>query len=81
MRKMPTGMSNFPVSLPADLHRAFKVKCVRRGVTMADVVRELVRRECESVDASRTPKAKPARRTAQLSASQPAETEGRAVTA
>jgi hypothetical protein len=38
----------FPVSVEPDLHRQFKSLCVLRDVTMADAVRELLRRECDA---------------------------------
>ncbi len=54
MRKMSTKMSNFPVSLPADLHLAFKLKCVSQRKTMAEIVRDLVARECNAAGEAHT---------------------------
>lgn len=56
-------MSNFPVTLPVEQHKIFKMHCVAKGVTMADVIRAFVARECaayNAANASKT-KAKPAR--------------------
>jgi hypothetical protein len=44
MHKIETKMSRFPVTVPVDLHRQFKARCAVRGVPMADVVRDLLRR-------------------------------------
>ncbi len=41
-------MSKFPVCLPRELHRTFKMKCARDGRLMAEVVREMVQRACEA---------------------------------
>ena len=45
-KKMPKT-KKFPVSVPPELHTQFKVMCAIRGLRMADVVRELLRREVE----------------------------------
>ena len=47
MRKM-AQMRRFPVSVPVDLHRAFKMKCVSEGRLMSEVVRGLLERELEA---------------------------------
>ena len=47
MCKLPK-MSKFPVLIPAELHRAFKMKCAAEGVLMSEVIREWLRRECEA---------------------------------
>jgi hypothetical protein len=47
MRKMEK-MSKFPVSVPVELHRAFKMKCASEGVLMAEAVRALLARELEA---------------------------------
>jgi hypothetical protein len=48
MRKM-RKMSKFPVPVPVELHRAFKVKCASKGVLMSEVVRGWLERECATV--------------------------------
>lgn len=45
MRKI-SKLSKFPVSLPVELHRRFKMQCAANGVLMAEVVRGLIEREC-----------------------------------
>ena len=47
MSKLPK-MSKFPVLVEAELHRAFKMKCASEGKLMSEVVRALLRRECEA---------------------------------
>ena len=47
MRKLPK-MSQIPRPGPAELHRAFKMKCASEGMLMSEVVRALLRRECEA---------------------------------
>ena len=42
-------MKKFPVSVPDDLHRRFKIKCAIEGVMMSEVVRRLLERECEAI--------------------------------
>ena len=42
-------MKKFPVSVPDDLHRRFKIKCAIEGVMMSEVVRRLLERECETI--------------------------------
>ena len=48
-------MKKFPVSVPDDLHRRFKIKCAIEGVMMSEVVRRLLERECEAIDETTTP--------------------------
>lgn len=38
-------LKRFTIDVPAALHRRFKAECARRGVKMADVIRELLERE------------------------------------
>ncbi len=64
MQRLSTKLSKFPVSLPVDLHRAFKSRCAAKGVLMSDVVRKLVEREL----AAETGKAKPASRREEVAA-------------
>ena len=42
-------MKKFPVSVPDDLHRRFKIKCAIEGVMMSEVVRRLLERECQTI--------------------------------
>ena len=42
-------MKKFPVAVPAELHRKFKIKCAVENTTMADVVRRLLEREIETI--------------------------------
>ena len=46
---MHTKMKKFPVSVPDDLHRRFKIKCAIEGVMMSEVVRRLLERECKAI--------------------------------
>ena len=61
MRKMSSKMSKFPVSVPIDLHRRFKMKCAAEGTLMSEVVRALLERECSSNSSTSKTKAKPVR--------------------
>ena len=61
MRKM-SKMSKFPVSVPVDLRRAFKMKCAAEGVLMSEVVRGLLERECAAASAPAPKPAKSAQR-------------------
>jgi hypothetical protein len=38
-------MKRFTIDVPVELHRRVKSECARRGVKMADVLRELLERE------------------------------------
>jgi hypothetical protein len=62
VRQMPK-MKRFPVSVPADLHRAFKVLCATEGKAMSETIRNLLKRECEAASAA-TPAAKLTKRPA-----------------
>jgi hypothetical protein len=47
-REAPTPtepMKRFTIDVPVELHRRVKSECARRGVKMADVLRELLDRE------------------------------------
>ncbi|WP_439407927.1 hypothetical protein ACNJX9_04355 [Bradyrhizobium sp. DASA03076] len=57
MQKMPP-LKRMPISLPHDLHAAFKAKCAREGVLMSATIRKLLERECSVRGA---PVAKPSR--------------------
>jgi metal-responsive CopG/Arc/MetJ family transcriptional regulator len=61
MQKLST-MSKFSVSLPVELHRAFKVRCAEKGARMSEVIRMLVERELGTAE-----KSKPDRRGRRLS--------------
>ena len=54
MRKMPK-MSKFPVTVPVELHRAFKVKCASEGVLMFEVVRGWLERVSRLARQGRAP--------------------------
>ena len=47
MQKKP-AMSKFPVSIPVELHRAFKIKCATEGTLMTETIRKLLEREVEA---------------------------------
>ena len=44
--KLPT--MRFTIDVPVELHRRVKAECARRGVKMADMVRELLERKFPS---------------------------------
>jgi len=44
MKKLPQ-MSKFPVAVPAEMHRALKIKCAVEGVRMTEFIRKLIARE------------------------------------
>jgi hypothetical protein len=39
------AMKRFTIDVPAELHTRIKVECARRGLKMADVIRDLSERE------------------------------------
>ena len=67
MQKTSSKMSKFPVSVPVELHRAFKTKCASEGRMMADVVRAFLERECNAT-AGKLTRAKPASRVEEIAA-------------
>ena len=41
----PVAMKRLTIDVSADLHSAIKVDCARRGVKMADAIRDILRNE------------------------------------
>jgi hypothetical protein len=44
-RTLAEPMKRFTIDVPVELHRRVKAECARRGLKMADVLRELLERE------------------------------------
>ncbi len=62
MHQMPK-LKRFLVSVPEDLHRGFKLKCVAEGTLMSDAIRRMLQREIggtANVAAPKTAKPTPA---------------------
>jgi predicted HicB family RNase H-like nuclease len=38
----PTAMKRFTIDVPLELHTRIKIECARRGIAMADMVREML---------------------------------------
>jgi cellulose biosynthesis protein BcsQ len=43
--RAPASTKRFTIDVPLDLHSRIKVECAKRGLKMADVLRELLERE------------------------------------
>ena len=41
----PTAMKRLTIDVSADLHSVIKVDCARRGIKMADAIRDILRNE------------------------------------
>ena len=42
---LPVAMKRLTIDVSADLHSAIKVDCARRGIRMADAIRDILRNE------------------------------------
>ena len=42
---LPAAMKRLTIDVSADLHSAIKVDCARRGIKMADAIRDILRNE------------------------------------